>query len=290
MVDTAGVEVRRPACKDRLLERPHGLSHPRRHGRHHAASARWCASISMCRWPMAAGDGRHPHPCAAAMPTVNELSDKGAKVLVLAHFGRPKGQPSAECRFSHGCRAVRRSVGREHVRAISIGKAMPQPWQRCRSSPGDIAVLENTASSAARKRMIPPWRDRLRRWRSLCERRLFCRAPCPCLHRRAGAQASRLCWPFDGKAELEALQAALGNPGQAGCGRRRRSEGFVQARCAQQPHRRSIISSSAAAWPTPSSLRAGLMSASRCASMISPIPLRILMPRRCRWMHGPSAL
>src|SRR3546814_19823159 len=27
----------------------------------------------------------------AAVPTVNELSDRGAKVLILAHFGRPKG-------------------------------------------------------------------------------------------------------------------------------------------------------------------------------------------------------
>ena len=27
----------------------------------------------------------------AAMPTIRELSDKGAIVLLLAHFGRPKG-------------------------------------------------------------------------------------------------------------------------------------------------------------------------------------------------------
>ncbi|MEL0211379.1 MAG: phosphoglycerate kinase, partial [Novosphingobium sp.] len=32
----------------------------------------------------------------ATVATLNELSDKGAKVLVLAHFGRPKGQPSDE--------------------------------------------------------------------------------------------------------------------------------------------------------------------------------------------------
>ena len=29
-------------------------------------------------------------------PTITELSDKGAKVVLLAHFGRPKGGPEPE--------------------------------------------------------------------------------------------------------------------------------------------------------------------------------------------------
>ena len=29
-------------------------------------------------------------------PTITELSDKGAKVVLLAHFGRPKGGPDPE--------------------------------------------------------------------------------------------------------------------------------------------------------------------------------------------------
>ena len=32
-------------------------------------------------------------------PTITELSDKGAKVILLAHFGRPKGEVVADpCR------------------------------------------------------------------------------------------------------------------------------------------------------------------------------------------------
>ncbi|MEO1161170.1 MAG: phosphoglycerate kinase, partial [Pseudomonadota bacterium] len=32
----------------------------------------------------------------AVAPTIRELSDKGAKVILLAHFGRPRGKPVAE--------------------------------------------------------------------------------------------------------------------------------------------------------------------------------------------------
>ena len=33
-------------------------------------------------------------------PTIRELADKGAKVILLAHFGRPKGGPEAEFSLS----------------------------------------------------------------------------------------------------------------------------------------------------------------------------------------------
>ena len=32
------------------------------------------------------------------IPTIRELSEKGAKVILLAHFGRPKGERSPTCR------------------------------------------------------------------------------------------------------------------------------------------------------------------------------------------------
>src|SRR3546814_8593841 len=45
----------------------------------------------------------------AAVPTVNELSDRGAKVLILAHFGRPKGLVNPDMRSEE------RRVGKECV-------------------------------------------------------------------------------------------------------------------------------------------------------------------------------
>jgi phosphoglycerate kinase len=60
--------------------------------------------------------------------------------------------------------------------------------------------------------MIQPWPLRFASLGDLYVNDAFSAAHRAHVHRRAGAQASRLCWPFDGKAELDALQAALGAP------------------------------------------------------------------------------
>src|SRR6202142_2696287 len=40
------------------------------------------------------------------LPTIRELSDKGAKVVLLAHFGRPKGGPDEANSLKTGAAAV----------------------------------------------------------------------------------------------------------------------------------------------------------------------------------------
>ena len=79
----------------------------------------------------------------AAVPTISELSDKGAIVLLLSHFGRPKGQnrpdmstallvkPLAEL-TGRSVRFVEDCQGEEAARAVSI------------MLPGSIGILENT--------------------------------------------------------------------------------------------------------------------------------------------------
>lgn len=43
--------------------------------------------------PMAGGKVSDDTRLKAALPTIQHLTDKGAKVILLAHFGRPKGKP-----------------------------------------------------------------------------------------------------------------------------------------------------------------------------------------------------
>src|SRR5688572_29278800 len=45
--------------------------------------------------PMQDGEVSDDTRLRAAMPTIAELADKGAKVLVLSHFGRPKGRDAS---------------------------------------------------------------------------------------------------------------------------------------------------------------------------------------------------
>src|ERR1700741_1398350 len=49
----------------------------------------------------------------ASAPTILELADKGAKVLLLAHFGRPKGERSSTQSLSMVVGAVQSVLGRE---------------------------------------------------------------------------------------------------------------------------------------------------------------------------------
>ncbi len=79
----------------------------------------------------------------AILPTVNELSEKGAKVLLLAHFGRPKGAKHSELSLSMIIETLEQVVGREIMFVPEIeGDVVSQSVGILQS--GDVAVLENT--------------------------------------------------------------------------------------------------------------------------------------------------
>src|SRR4028119_2468206 len=62
--------------------------------------------------PMADGAVTDDTRFRATLPTVTELADKGAIVLLLAHFGRPKA-PGPEYSLSRITRAYQNVLGRE---------------------------------------------------------------------------------------------------------------------------------------------------------------------------------
>jgi len=76
-------------------------------------------------------------------PTITELSDKGAKVVMLAHFGRPKGKPDPEQSLKPIAAATQAVLGR-HVgfAADCIGDAAAKAVGAMKD--GDILLLENT--------------------------------------------------------------------------------------------------------------------------------------------------
>jgi phosphoglycerate kinase len=144
----------------------------------------------------------------ATVPTVTELADKGAIVLVLAHFGRPKGQPSVEFSLAQVVTAYEAVLGRP-VRFID--------WEVADEAvaalrPGDIAVLENTRFFGGEEKNDSAVVERFARLGDLYVDDAFSAA------HRAHASTEGLAHrlpAFAGRAmeaELKALQKALGDP------------------------------------------------------------------------------
>ena len=93
--------------------------------------------------PMAEGRVTDETRLRALIPTVVELADKGAKVLLLAHFGRPKGAKHSEMSVSMVLNTLEEVLAREVMFVPEIaGDIVAQSVGILGN--GDIALLENT--------------------------------------------------------------------------------------------------------------------------------------------------
>ncbi len=158
--------------------------------------------------PMADGRVTDDTRLRATMATVNELADRGAIVLVLAHFGRPKGQPNPEMSLALVTKSYEAVLGRP-VRYIDWEGA-EEAIATLRS--GDIAVLENTRFFGGEEKNDPAVIDRFAALGDIYVNDAFSAA------HRAHASTEGLAHrlpAFAGRAmqvELDALEKALGNP------------------------------------------------------------------------------
>jgi phosphoglycerate kinase len=158
--------------------------------------------------PMADGHVTDDTRLRATVPTVAELADKGAIVLILAHFGRPKGQPSADLSLARIVKPYEAVLGRP-VRYID--------WEGDAAAvatlqPGDVAVLENTRFFGGEEKNDAAVVARFAALGDLYVNDAFSAA------HRAHASTEGLAHAlpaFAGRAmeaELDALEKALGNP------------------------------------------------------------------------------
>jgi len=147
----------------------------------------------------------------AAVPTINDLVAKGAKVLLLAHFGRPKGARNSEQSLSMVVGAVAAVLGREVMFCPEIaGPVVAQTVGILR--PGDVAVLENTRFWPGEEKNDPELARAIAANGDFYVNDAFSAA------HRAHATTEGLAHllpAYAGRsmqAELEALEKALGNP------------------------------------------------------------------------------
>jgi phosphoglycerate kinase len=147
----------------------------------------------------------------SALPTILELSDRGAIVLLLSHFGRPKGQSRPDMSTAllvkpltdltgRSVRFVEDCAGEHAARAIST------------MTPGSVAVLENTRFHAGEEKNDPELSRGIAALGDYYVNDAFSAA-----HRAHSSTegVAHLLPSFAGRAmeaELKALQAALGSP------------------------------------------------------------------------------
>jgi phosphoglycerate kinase len=144
-------------------------------------------------------------------PTIRELADKGAKVIVCSHFDRPKGKREPTMSLGPMAQALGEVLGkRVRFAEDCIGLVAQQAVDRMAA--GDVLVLENTRYDAREEKNDPGFAAELAKLADIYVNDAFSAA-----HRAHASTegVAHLLPAYAGRlmqAELEALETALGNP------------------------------------------------------------------------------
>jgi len=144
-------------------------------------------------------------------PTILELSKKGAKVILLAHFGRPKDGPSPDLSLSLIAPSVEEVLDHPVSTASDcIGAAAAEAVEAMKN--GDILLMENTRFHKGEEKNDPDFVKALAAHGDIYVNDAFSAA------HRAHASTEGLAHHLPAhagrtmQAELEALESGLGNP------------------------------------------------------------------------------
>ena len=145
------------------------------------------------------------------LPTIREISEKGGRVILLAHFGRPKGKPNADMSLQPIAPILSEMLGRpvgfadDCVGPVAAGIIASL-------TDGDVVLLENTRFHAGEEKNDPQFVDALASLGDVYVNDAFSAA------HRAHASTEGLAHHMPAyagrtmQAELEALEQGLGNP------------------------------------------------------------------------------
>lgn len=144
-------------------------------------------------------------------PTIRELSEKGARVIVCSHFDRPKGKRVPEMSLAPMAAALGEVLGRKVTFADDcIGEAAETVIAGLAS--GDVAVLENTRFHKGEEANDPEFAAALAKLADIFVNDAFSAAHRAHASTEGVAHLLPSCAGRLMQAELEALQAALGSP------------------------------------------------------------------------------
>jgi len=149
-------------------------------------------------------------------PTIRELADAGARVIVCSHFDRPKGQRVPTMSLAPMAQALGETLGRP----VAFAPDCVGPEAKAAAdamADGDILVLENTRFHAGEEANDPAFARELAAIADLYVNDAFSAA-----HRAHASTegVAHLLPSYAGRlmqAELDALDSALGNPVRPVC-------------------------------------------------------------------------
>jgi phosphoglycerate kinase len=144
-------------------------------------------------------------------PTIEELSNKGARVIVLSHFNRPKGKVVPEMSLKPIAPALSKELGKPVAFASDcVGEAAKDAVAKLKD--GDIVLLENTRFHKGEEANDPDFAKQVASLGDIFVNDAFSAA------HRAHATTTGLAYLLPSaagrsmQAELEHLDKALGNP------------------------------------------------------------------------------
>ncbi|MBB5518162.1 phosphoglycerate kinase [Amphiplicatus metriothermophilus] len=161
--------------------------------------------------PMKKGEVTDATRIERALPTIKELSKRGAKVILLSHYGRPDGAPNPE----YSLRPVAKKLGALLGGPVEFASdCVGEPARRtaARLIGGDVALFENTRFHAGEEKNDPDFVKALAENGDLYVNDAFSAA------HRAHASTEGLARVLPAAAgramqrELDYLAAALSNP------------------------------------------------------------------------------
>jgi phosphoglycerate kinase len=166
--------------------------------------------------PMKAGKVTDATRIERAAPTIKELAAKGAKVIVLSHFGRPDGKRVPEMTLRPLVEPLEKALGKPVGFAEDcVGPLAEEAVKGMK--PGDVLLLENLRFHKEEEKNEAGFIDKLSLLGDVYVNDAFsaahrAHASTEGLANRLPAAAGRLM-----QAELEALDKALGNPRRPVC-------------------------------------------------------------------------
>lgn len=147
----------------------------------------------------------------AILPTVHHIAEAGGRVVLLAHFGRPKGKPVPEMSLAAVVPALSLALGREVSFAPDcIG--LPAKRAVAALPKGEVLLLENTRFHPGEETNDPEFAAALAALGDLYVNDAFSAAHRAHASTEAIAQLLPSCAGRQMQGELDALNKALGDP------------------------------------------------------------------------------